>query len=340
MRTDVHKPSSIMPDEYVYVAEDYMKVEDLGSALILKEQREIIAEHRARTGGTYAQVDTTGNCMVCGSVNALYTSIFWHQPSNTYVRMGHDCADKCHTGGETERNAFRRKLEDVREAQKGKLKAKAILADAGLSTAYGIYAADYDSLPRDPKTARAARPATENDPEDIPAYAGNLYYEEQTIRDIVGKLVKYGSITAPTMVLLETLTKRIPGRDQRNAEWEAKKAADKAAAKPAPTGRVKIEGTVLKVEDRETQFGMVKKMTVKTTDGWIAWGSVPSNAVVEKDCRIVFVATVTPSENDEKFAFFRRPVLYLSPEEKKEHKRARLLEQSQQEGTVAPTPEV
>ena len=72
MREDIHKPSSIIPDDYQYVAECFMKVEGLGDALCLKAQREIIDAHRAHTGGTYAQVETTGACQVCGSVNALY----------------------------------------------------------------------------------------------------------------------------------------------------------------------------------------------------------------------------------------------------------------------------
>jgi hypothetical protein len=102
----------------------------------------------------------------------------------------------------------------------------------------------------------------------------------------------------------------------RADEWEAKKAADKAAAKPAPKGRVKIEGTVLKTETKETQWGFREVMTIKSDEGWIAWGSVPTNATVAKDCKIVFVATVEPSENDPKFAFFKRPVLYMTKEEK------------------------
>src|ERR1700675_1574120 len=36
----------------------------------------------------------------------------------------------------------------------------------------------------------------------------------------------------------------------------------------------------------------------------------------QKDGRIVFVATLTPSDNDAKFAFWKRPVLYVTKEEK------------------------
>ncbi len=316
MREDVHKPSSIVPDDYEYVAESFMKVEGLGDALCLKAQREIIAAHRAHTGGNFAQVETSGNCQVCGSVNALYTSLFYHAKSNTYVRMGHDCADKCACGGEHERNAFRRTMEDARLAQAGKRKAQALLGDAGLSAAWDLYAADYESIP----TLITRKDAEGN------VIVTELPYEERTIRDIVGKLVKYGSITDPTMDLLRKLVERIPGRDTRNAEYAAKRAAEKEAAKPAPKGRIKIEGTVLKVEDRESDWGSVRKMTVKSDEGWLCWSTVPSGIDIEKDCRIVFVATLSPSDNDSKFAWAKRPILYVSPEEKKARKAAQKVE--------------
>lgn len=313
VREDIHKPSSIVPDDYQYVAEECIRIEGLGDALALKAQREIIAAHRAQTGGTYAQVDTTGNCQVCGSVNAIYTSLFYHAKSNTYVRMGHDCADKCHCGGEFERNAFRRAIQDVREAQAGKRKAQALLADAGLTAAWDLYVLDYDKIP----TLITKRDA------EGQIIVTQLPYEEHTIRDIVGKFVKYGSISDATMALLTKLTLGLPERDRRNAEWKAKREEEKAAAAPCPKGRVKVSGTVLKVEDRETDFGMVRKMTVKADEGFIVWGSVPSGAGdAQKDCKITFIATITPSETDTKFGFAKRPLLYVSPEEKKALKAA------------------
>jgi hypothetical protein len=306
LRQDIHKPSAIIPDDYEYVAESFMKVEGLGDALCLKEQREIIAAHRERTGGSYAQVETSGNCQVCGSVNALYTSLFYHALSNTYVRMGHDCADKCHCGGEAQRNAFRRSVENVREAQAGKRKAQALLVDAGLATAWALYSADYMAIPT---------LITRKD-EAGEVISTTLPYEETTIRDIVGKLVKYGSISEATWSLIRKLVERLPERDKRNAEYAAKRAEEKAAAKPAPTGRIKIEGTVLKVEERESGFGMRTVMTVKTDEGWLCWSTVPTGATVAKDSRIVFIATVTPSANDPKFAWAKRPLLYITKEEK------------------------
>jgi hypothetical protein len=285
----------------------------------LKAERDKIQAHMASTGGRYSQHEHGGNCMVCGSVNALYTLLFYHAKTNTYVRMGTECADKVYNGADFGMNQFKRNVLNARENQRGKNKARLLLGDAGVPAAWDIYAADYDTLPRDPKTARAEFASHDYDGQEVTvsAYAGDLYYEERTIRDIVSRLVKYGSVNEAQMNLVKQLTERIPDRDRRNAEWEAKRKAEKEAAAPCPKGRIKIEGTVLKVEERETQWGFRTVMTVKATEGFVLWGSVPSNVTVEKDCKIVFVATVEPSEKDAKFGFFKRPVLYMTPEEKK-----------------------
>jgi hypothetical protein len=50
-------------------------------------------------------------------------------------------------------------------------------------------------------------------------------------------------------------------------------------------------------------------MVVKSVDGWCVWCSVPKGAEVEKDCKIVFEVTITPSEDDTKFGFGKIPRL-------------------------------
>jgi hypothetical protein len=293
--------------------------------LFLKAEREKIQAHMASTGGKYSQHEHGGNCMVCGSVNAIYTLLFYHAKTNSYVRMGTECADKVYNGADFGTNEFKRNVLNARENMRGKNKARLLLSDAGLSAAYDIYAADFDSLPKDPKTI-VDRPEIRDEFGDIVQeaykYSGSLFYEENTIRDIVSKFVRYGSINENQMSLVRTLVERIPERDKRRAEWEAQRAAEKAAAAPCPKGRVKIEGIVLKTETRENQWGVRETMLVKANEGFIVWGSIPSNAVVEKDCKIVFIATVTPSDDDPKFGFAKRPVLYMTKEEKAALKKA------------------
>jgi hypothetical protein len=285
-RQDIHRPSMIVPDEYEYIAEEFIDVKSLGDALCMKAHREIIAAHRARTGGSYSQHEHGGNCMVCGSVNALYTSLFYHAKTNSYVRMGHDCADKCDCGGSAERNNFRRAVQDAREAHAGKNKAKAILSDANLSQAWDIFSAPNDG----------SRDGYED--------------EEMTIIDIVSRLVRYGSISDKAMGYIKVLLSRIPERAARKAQREA----EQEAAAPCPTGRLEITGEVIGMKVQESYFGDVTKILVKADSGFKVWGSRFDN--VHRGDRVRFTATVEPSADDPKFGFFKRPRAYVSAADK------------------------
>lgn len=276
VRTDVHRPGAIVPADYEFVAHEFLKVEDLGDAEFLRSEREALRRHMARTGGTYSHHEHGGNCMVCGSVNAVYTILFYHRPSNVYVRMGSDCAQKCEMGGDFDNSVFRHAVLDARLAQAGKKKAQAILGDEGLTAAWDI-AMNGPSM--------------------------RTQFEEQTITDIVGKLVKYGDISVKQMGYLHTLLGRIETRVQRDAE---KQAAHEAAA-DCPTGRVTVEGTVLSVKAYESAYGVCDKMTILAGTGFKVWGTVPSKLIVNRGDMVSFTATVSPSPDDKKFGFFKRP---------------------------------
>lgn len=102
---------------------------------------------------------------------------------------------------------------------------------------------------------------------------------------------------------------------EKQAEREAQWAEEKAKAQDVPTGTVNVSGEVLKVALKETRFGQVAKMTVKDhQNGFVLWGSVPTIfdeegklLTVGKGDHITFTASVTPSEKDAKFGFFKRP---------------------------------
>ena len=115
------------------------------------------------------------------------------------------------------------------------------------------------------------------------------------------------------------------------AELDEKRAAERTVAEDCPTGRVQVSGEVIKTEVRSSRFGTQYKMTVKTDGGWIAWGSIPSDLQLieetiehpagehgdawtetrqrslERGERVTFTATISPSETDSKFGFFKRP---------------------------------
>lgn len=292
-RTDTHRPSAIIPDEYTYVGQECIKIEGMGDCYAQIAMRERIAAHMAQTGGTYASHSHGGNCMVCGSVNAIYTVLFHHVPTNTYVRMGQDCATKCDMGGDFKESAFRAAVDDARKAHAGKAKAQAILSDECLQSAWEVYTAN-------------------------PEPGVNWPYEELTVKDIVGKLVQYGNISTNALSYLRVLVGKIGTRAQRQAEYDARRKDEALNAADCPSGRIDLEGVILSMREQESDFGTVTKILVKTDSGYKVWGTLPVvygesiNSRVEqlspgKGDRISFRATVTPSDKDSKFGFYSRP---------------------------------
>jgi hypothetical protein len=203
---------------------------------------------------------------------------FHHVPSNTYVQTGEDCAEKLHEGDALNFRSFRVKAKKGIDAAAGKRKAKIFLENANLTAAWDIYDGGLDFNPK---------------------------WEENTIYDIVRKLVQYGSISDKQELFIGNLLNQIVNRVQ----VAARRAAEEAAALPIPvTGRVAISGTVLTLKGQDTMYGYVTKMLVQHDDGWKVWGTVPQAlAEVEKGHHVNFTATITVDDNDPKFGFFKRP---------------------------------
>lgn len=292
-RTDTHRPSAIVPAEYTYVGQECIPIHGMGDCYAQIAMRERIAAHMRTTGGAYASHSHGGNCMVCGSVNAIYTVLFHHVPTNTYVRMGQDCAVKCDMGGDFKDSAFRKAVDDARHAHAGKKKAQAILSDDGLERAWDVYTA-------------------------VPEPGVNWPYEESTVRDIVGKLVQYGSVSQNSMKYLHNLVNRIEHRAEIQAARDKQRLQEAQNAADCPTGRIDVEGVILSMREEESDFGTRTKILVKTDAGYKVWGTLPVvygesiNGRVEqlspgKGDRISFRATVTPSDKDSKFGFYSRP---------------------------------
>jgi len=284
MRTDIHRPSAIQPEDYIFVAFECLpgaNEDPMGWASAQQAEREMIKAHMKATGGTYSHHAHGGNCMICGNANAIYTALFYHEKTNSYVRVGRDCADKLDASG-LEWNAFTARVKDVLAARAGKRKAEAVLAGAGLTKAWEIYESDRHERQQ---------------------------YEEETIFDIVSKLVKYGSISEKQESFLRTLLDRI----ERRAEIEAQRKAENEAAEPAPTGRVEVSGDVLSTKVQDGYYGTQFKMMVKTDAGWKLWVTVPMVMLSEVETlrgrRVTLKVTVEPSKDDPKFAFGKRPSL-------------------------------
>jgi hypothetical protein len=166
-------------------------------------------------------------------------------------------------------------------------KAKGILEGIDLGRAYTIY---------------EARPME-----------GYEKWEERTITDIVGKLARYHNISEKQENFLKGLIEKIDTREQRQAEWKAKREEELANAEDCPTGRITIIGTIVKLGTKSNGWGSREVMTVKAEEGFLVWGTCPSELYdKERGDTVVFKATVTPSENDPKFGFFKRPAVAVT----------------------------
>lgn len=273
-RTDIHRPSAIIPEDYQFVAFDNVKIESFGDCFILNDSRQTKRLHMERTGGKYSQHSHGGSCYICGA-GAIWTATFYHAKSNSYIKTGMDCADKLEMSyGDF--NQFKKSVTRALEAVAGKRKAEATLAEKGLSRCWAIYATLGTGIEK---------------------------YEENTIRDIVGKLVQYGSISEKAENFLKVLLEKIDNR----AVIAAHKAAEHEAAEVCPEGRVTVTGEILTTRVDESQFGSVIKMLVRDDRGFKVWGSMPGNLDAKRGDRVSFSANVTRSDKDDKFGFYKRP---------------------------------
>jgi hypothetical protein len=274
-RTDCHRPSAIVPSDYIYVCCEYTHENHGYDLSVLRHERDAFKAHKHSTNGQLLHEEGSP-CDVCGSPTLKYAMLFYHNPSNVYVRVGEDCAYKLGLGGSAQFNAFKRQLKEQAEVYAGKAKAQRILAEAGFSAAWAI------------------------------AMSTVSGWEENTIRDIVSKLIRYGSVSEKALAFVGRLIEKI---GERAAKEAARAAENEAAADfPVTSDRIEIVGTVLTTKIQESQFGSVLKMLVRSEAGWKVWITCPGNP--NKGDTVKFFAKMQPSPTDSKFGFGSRPTKF------------------------------
>lgn len=343
-RTDIHRPSAIDPSEYEFVGVEYDKTDDLDSAYSLAWYREQIQAHMQRTGGHYSRHRHGGNCHVCGA-HCIYTALFWHAPTNTYIRTGFDCAEKMDVGDPAMFRAFRAAVDDARQLKAGKHKARAVLADAGLTRAWELHelteaeALQIGAIVRTPsgwcgckhhwKPHLIGTHCATCDQDVTPSHCEYRTKEYEALQDIIGRLIQYGNISEKAIRYLAVLVDKIDNRAAREAEEKARREAEHQAAAPAPTGRIEFTGRPVSLRRDVGQYGVQTKWLLVTAAGWKTWGTVPSSLEAELYERglirrgreyddppkidrdtpftVRLTATITPSKDDPKFSFYSRP---------------------------------
>jgi hypothetical protein len=84
--------------------------------------------------------------------------------------------------------------------------------------------------------------------------------------------------------------------------------ADDETKSPVVEGRVVVNGEVLSVRWVDNAYGSTRKMRVRDDRGFTVYGTAPAALDdAETGSRVTFTATVTASDDDETFGFFKRP---------------------------------
>lgn len=291
-RTDLHRPSAIVPADYDFVACFYHGEPGMNIAEV-----QILRAHMDRTGGKFAYIEReSGGCDICGA-RCVNTARFHHVPSNTYIVTGLDCAAKMEIGDPMHFKSWRKRIAAGLKTSRGKLRAQRELEAVGLAAAWEIWEADQLKV-RNPNGDAYVWPPK----------------QEVTIIDIVNKIIRYGEPSEAQAKYLRSLLAQIADRPVQ----EAKRAAEIAAAAPVPVTdkRVSICGKILTTKLQSGMFGDTLKMLVQHADGYKLWGSVPQELINEgskigdhslKGKTVEFTARIERSKNDDKFGYFSRP---------------------------------
>lgn len=218
-------------------------------------------------------------CIHCGQRNVRYIVACLHIPTNETVVFGNDCVEKL---GFTNHDEF--KIAQIR--------AKAELNHKRIKI-YKMYLAYTEANPE----ILEAINCFENEKHK------EIHERNSFASDVLHKLKQYGNLSERQ---LETIVASIKKDHER-----AKKMAneEKEIKGPAPDGRIEIEGEILGIKERESDFGIVLKMLVKLDNNSKVWCSLPSASAADKGDRIHFRATFTISNDDPHFAFGNRPHL-------------------------------
>ena len=262
IRTDIHRPSAINPSDYVFVAIKYDGPSEAGEQATLAS-RQIIREHIARTGGRYSSHEHGGTCHICGA-SAFYLAVFHHPKTNTYICCGEDCADTLDFST-TEFNYFRKKVRTAEGFATGKARAQKILDERNLSSLWALY---------------------------TQPHSDDFGFEENTLRDIVGKLVTYGSISDKQWAFAERLLTGLPAVHAKRAAILAERAADAAQSGWIGTvgERIQFTATVVFVTGYDSAFGRVTVTGMKDDAGNVIIQK--GKGIAEKGERVTIKATV------------------------------------------------
>lgn len=275
-RTDCHRPSALIAADYTH-CDAYFTWISFGT-LDRQDQPEGESDMEVFNGIPEEQLFAglpSGimlKCDVCGSRHK-FGSLFRHEPSGQYVKMGHDCARKY-------RLAFDLAAGRLREQATRDRRATYLL--------------------RLEKKSKLREFVTRMLTQGTPSFLSDLRTNHHIILDIRTRLIQWGSISDKQIALVEKIARQ--DRDK------AALPPEKHVPVPDTDQRMLVVGTVVSVKMHD--YGTSLKMTVKveTPDGtYLVWGTLPTSLEAWKGRKVSFMAKVQRSDRDEHFGFFKRP---------------------------------
>lgn len=271
-RTDAHAPSTIVMEDYDFVAAYDAHPEEGDRAEVMNSVRMT----HLRNGWTFGGVHGEGRCDHCGA-SIRYTALLAHTPSQTLIRVGQQCLDNRF---DLATDVFQRLRKTARLNRERATKMEQVQALIAEHPEMQRLAGDLD-----------------------PAVAANDF-----LTDIAWKWNETGTLTEKQVAAAIKCLGNVDAQYAAAQEREARKAALVASGVRVPNGvRTTIEGVVVSTKVNYTDFGTVLKMLVETDEGWKVWGTVPNSITAEKGDRVQFVARVEASNDDPLFGFYSRP---------------------------------
>jgi hypothetical protein len=284
-RTDVHAPKNLVTEDYEFVACGNHATAELDAYTPMAAINRMVAQ-----GVRFDDVHGGHHCSHCGSFLTYY-AILHHVPSGSMIHVGETCLDNRFDLASTEFHALRRAAKLNRE--RTALKTKRAEWFAAEDDRQGLYdwAKGQDAFDRNG-------------------------YDESFAAKFVRYVDKYGEVS-------DKFVEAIRRSKVRQAEWAAQRAAEALTATPVIEGRIVITGEVVSVKWQDNAYGGSLKMVVRDDRGFKVWGSVPDsistidtrneagNIVRQRNLgrgdRVSFTATVTRSDDQDVFGYFKRP---------------------------------
>lgn len=289
--SELHRKANIAPENYEYfgsayfgtsieTVEDYDVSGEWGYLVENLVKRFGLDNEPGEIGEFVLGIETdewtgsdTARCVTCGSVLA-HVVVFNHSTEGP-VAVGRDCAKDFYASSEEEmrvRRAIEKAEIENRKAKVAEEWAKWL----------------------------AIRP-------DI-AEAFERFGDHDIIADIAEKGATYGDISPKAAALVRKIAKEETVRRAEALLAEEAEAAAGDEPVPVTDERIEFTGTVLKRYWKSNDYGEKLVMIFLDDRGFKVWGTVPSKlGDSEVGDRLKFAATVTVSDEDPGFGFFKRP---------------------------------